>query len=63
MNQNAVIEALGNGAFDHCLTAMYACKQEELSPYRERIADAVRAFGKEFGSDGDIMLFSAPGRT
>lgn len=63
MNQTETIQALQNGAFDETLTQLYACTGEALQPFRQRYADAIAAFGKTFGTDGDILLFSAPGRT
>lgn len=63
MNQKETIQALENGAFDETLQKLYACGSDALAPYRKRIADAVIAFGNEFGEDGDVALFSAPGRT
>ena len=63
MNQTETIQALQNGAFDETLTQLYACTGEALQPFRRRYADAIAAFGKTFGTDGDILLFSAPGRT
>lgn len=63
MNQTETIQALESGAYDECLQAMYACDKEALAPYRQRFVNAIRAFGDEFGTEGDIALFSAPGRT
>ncbi len=59
MNQNDTIKALLDGAYDECLKRMYVCSQEELVPYRQRFVDAIKAFGDEFGTDGEIMLFPA----
>ncbi len=63
MNQKETIQALLNGAYDECLQKMYVCNQDELAPYRQRFVDAVKMFGQEFGTDGEIMLFSSAGRT
>ncbi|MEE5992699.1 MAG: galactokinase family protein [Oscillospiraceae bacterium] len=63
MNQNETIRALLDGAYDECLQEMYVCTLEELVPYRQRYIDAIEKFGEEFGTDGEIMLFSAAGRT
>ena len=63
MKQTEAIHALQNGSFDAALTLMYACTVEELPPYRQRFINAVRAFAEEFGSEREIELFSAPGRT
>lgn len=63
MNQTETIQALQSGAFDETLAKLYACTGEALIPFRQRYADAVAAFGRTFGTDGEIMLFSAPGRT
>ena len=63
MNQNKTIKALLDGAYDECLQEMYVCSREELVPYRQRFVDAVKAFGEEFGTDSEIVLFSSAGRT
>ena len=63
MNQNEIIRALQDGAFDPALSKLYACRGEALAACRQRYIDAVLAFGREFGESGDIALFSAPGRT
>ena len=63
MKQKETISALQNGAFDAVLESLYGCTGEALGPFRKRFVDAVLAFGAEFGEDGDISLFSAPGRT
>lgn len=63
MDQITTIHALQSGAFDSTLSMLYGCSGDALAPFRQRFADAVRAFGNEFGTDGDIALFSAPGRT
>ena len=60
------IRALENGAFDSCMTDLYACTSEaERKPYKIRLLNAVRAFQTEFHADDsqEIALFSAPGRT
>ena len=63
MNQTETISALQQGRFDAVLQQLYACSPAEVVPYRERLIGAVEAFGQEFGTDGEISLFSAPGRT
>ena len=63
MNQTGTLRALKDGAYDSLLQQMYACSGDALAPYRQRLIDAVMAFGEEFGTDRDILLFSAPGRT
>ncbi|MBR3629561.1 MAG: galactokinase [Oscillospiraceae bacterium] len=63
MNQMDTIRALQSGAYDSMLRQMYACSGDALMHYRQRLIDAVTKFGEEFGTDGDVLLFSAPGRT
>ena len=63
MNPIETISALQSGAFDAALSKLYACTGDALHLYRQRFVDAVHAFLQEFGEDGDIALFSAPGRT
>lgn len=57
------IQQLESGAYDRCLSAMYACTGEALAPYRQRYLDAIAAFRSQFGDAREIALFSAPGRT
>ena len=57
------IRLLESGAFDRCLSGMYACGDGALLPYRRRLLDAIAAFRSEFGDAQEIALFSAPGRT
>ena len=63
MNQMDTIRALQSGAYDSILQQMYACSGDTLVPYRQRLIRAVEKFGEEFGTDRDVLLFSAPGRT
>ncbi len=57
------IQLLESGAYDRCLSDMYACTGEALAPYRQRFLDAIAAFRAQFGDAQEIALFSAPGRT
>ena len=63
MNQKETIQALQSGAYDSILQQLYVCSGDALDHYRQRLIRAVEGFGEEFGTDGDIQLFSAPGRT
>lgn len=57
------IHLLETGAFDRCLSGMYACTGDALLPSRQRFLDAIAAFRAQFGDAQEIALFSAPGRT
>ncbi len=57
------IQLLESGAFDRCLSSMYACSDGDLAPYRQRFLDAIADFRTQFGDAAQIALFSAPGRT
>ncbi len=57
------IQLLESGAYDRCLSDMYACTGGALAPYRQRFLDAIAAFRAQFGDAQEIALFSAPGRT
>ena len=61
MNTNQTIRALESGAFDSALAALYPADARPRQ--RERYAGLVRDFAARFGEDGEILLFSAPGRT
>ncbi len=52
---------LSNGLYDSILEKIY-CKKEPFE-IRERYLDLLNGFSANFGSDREISLFSAPGRT
>ncbi len=58
-----IIQLLESGAFDGCLSGLYACSGDALAPYRQRFLDAAAAFRAQFGDACEAALFSAPGRT
>lgn len=42
---------------------LYCCNSSEEERYIKRVSNLLRGFSDTFGKDGDIRLFSAPGRT
>ena len=42
---------------------MYSCDKKYVKKYSDRYIDVINGFEETFGKDGDIALFSAPGRT
>lgn len=42
---------------------IYSCKPEERGHYEARFVKAIDGFCETFGEDGDLRIFSAPGRT
>ncbi len=56
------INALKNGEYDDKLTYLYSCDKNDVKKYSDRYIDVINGF-ETFGKDGDIALFSAPGRT
>ena len=57
------INALKNGEYDDKLTYLYSCDKNDVKKYSDRYIDVINGFEETFGKDGDIALFSAPGRT
>ena len=57
------INALKNGEYDNKLTYLYSCDKNDVKKYSDRYIDVINGFEETFGKDGDIALFSAPGRT
>lgn len=56
-------KALKNGEYDDKLTYLYSCDKNDVKKYSDRYIDVINGFEETFGKDGDIALFSAPGRT
>lgn len=55
---------LTSGALDEKLEALCASKDAEiLAAYRERLMQALDAFAAQFGTEREVALFSAAGRT
>ena len=57
------INALKNGEYDDKLTYLYSCDKNDVKKYSDRYIDVINGFEETFGKDGEIALFSAPGRT
>lgn len=58
-----VIHSISNGEYDDCLLRMYCTTKDGLSFYRQRLLNLVDTFGRTFGYDREVELFSASGRT
>lgn len=58
-----VKECISQGKYDGELSRLYVCDPEKLEHYRTRLVQAVEAFEALFGTERDIGIFSAPGRT
>ena len=59
MNISEIKQKIGNIDFQK----LYCCKDGEEKKYIERFEKLLDGFSKTFEKDGDIRLFSAPGRT
>lgn len=57
-----VQQMVQDGALDEKLSVLCGGKSE-LDAYRARLLHTLEAFGKTFGTDREIAIFSAPGRT
>ncbi len=51
------------GKYTEELSCIYVCGKEEAEKRGERIARAIEEFGRLYGADRDVTVFSAPGRT
>ena len=58
-----IIHSISNGEYDACLLRMYCTTKDGLSFYRQRLLNLVDTFGRTFGYDREVELFSASGRT
>ena len=56
-----LINKLRSGQFDSLFDRLYTSAQ--TAAQKERYCNAVTAFGKLFGEQENLRLFSAPGRT
>ncbi len=61
MSVQTLLNTIRAGGYDTALTALYGA--EAVPAQRERYAATVEGFITTFGDEGDVMLFSAPGRT
>ena len=59
MNISEIKQKIGNSDFQK----LYCCKEGEEKKHIERFEKLLDGFSKTFEKDGDIRLFSAPGRT
>lgn len=55
--------AVEKGELDGRLTAVYACDRAGLEHIRGRVEHLLTQFEKAFGNQGEVGLFSGPGRT
>lgn len=56
-------EWIANGNLDAKLAYLYVCNSDKAKDYRNRLIKAIENFEKQYGTDHDIRIFSAPGRT
>ncbi|MCY1713607.1 galactokinase [Caproiciproducens galactitolivorans] len=56
-------EWIANGNLDVKLAYLYVCNPDKAKDYRNRLIKAIENFEKRYGTDRDIRIFSAPGRT
>ena len=52
-----------NGNYGETLVSLYSCTKEKAAEKGRRLTEALDAFEALFGTDLDVMIFSAPGRT
>jgi len=60
MTYSALLDKITAGALDTALAPLYG---PAIDARRARLADAVRAFGAQYGTEGELMLLSVPGRS
>lgn len=56
-------EKLNSNEFQSSLSHIYACESAQTSYYANRFFELITEFETLFGSEREIRLFSAPGRT
>ena len=61
MSAQTLLKKIQDGAYDGALAALYGA--DNVAQQRARYAGAVEGFAATFGDEGDLLLFSAPGRT
>lgn len=57
----ALVRQIQNGEYDEAFRTLYG--EEAVFAQRERYCHAAEEFGKLFGEEREVLLFSAPGRT
>ncbi len=60
MNYSALLESITAGRLDAAIAPLYG---DAIDARRARLAETVRKFGEIFGTDGELMLISVPGRS
>lgn len=64
MEKQAILrQSIDNGALDTRLTTICGCTAEGLTAKRARLSKLLSAYGEIFGTEGDVGLFTGPGRT
>lgn len=59
-----LISLIENGKYDNTFSQLYCSTEKEIIAHqRARYIDAIEMFEKTYGSDSDVKLYSAPGRT
>lgn len=58
-----ILSAIKNGAFNEKFAYIYSADEQAVKEQAARYEQAVKEFGKLFGEERDVDLFSAPGRT
>ena len=57
------INAVTDKEFDRAFAALYGKSDEKISAQRQRYTNALESFGRLFGMDRQIAVYTAPGRT
>lgn len=60
---NDTKKALLNGEYNDDIKYLYSCEDDGVKAQIDRYVDVICGFDETFGSEGEIALFSAPGRT
>lgn len=60
-NVTQLIEKIQQGEYDACLKKLYGEKQ--LQQQKQRYQQILNEFGKEYATEREVSLYSAPGRT
>ena len=60
MTYSVLLDTITAGGLDAALAPLY---DPAIDARRARLADAVRAFGAQYGTEGELMILSVPGRS
>lgn len=61
--QQKLSASLQEGALDSAIRTTYGCDIDEVAAHRARLTHVLHSYAEAFGAEGEVGLFSGPGRT